>query len=197
MTIPECIEDLVTDVPNFLSGVECEEIVELAHRYGFHEATINDASGAQRRMDIRNNERAIFDDADLAQRLWKKIQKTCQDLRFGDRAIGLNERFRIYRYRPGQFFDWHQDGVFERENGETSRFTLLIFLNEGFEGGSTSFSAVLTPYAFDDFLIPAQAGKALLFFHPISHRGDVVTSGEKYMLRTDVMYSPPKDESAS
>lgn len=29
---------------------------------------------------------------------------------------------------------------------------------------------------------------ALLFQHPIMHRGDPVTKGRKYVLRTDVMY---------
>jgi hypothetical protein len=32
---------------------------------------------------------------------------------------------------------------------------------------------------------------ALLFHHPISHRGDPVIAGRKYVLRTDVMYARP------
>jgi hypothetical protein len=31
-------------------------------------------------------------------------------------------------------------------------------------------------------------GMALLFHHPVLHRGDAVTAGRKYVLRTDVMY---------
>ena len=196
MKIPESINDLVTEIPEFLGPEECQRVVALAHSHGFHDATINDANGAQLRPDIRNNERVIFDDEALAQELWPKIEPHAKAMRFGSRAVGLNERFRIYRYKPGHFFDWHQDGVFERDNGATSRFTLLIFLNSDFEGGATSFSAVLSPYVFEDFTLSPQQGKALLFFHPISHRGDVVAAGEKYMLRTDIMYSPaPKEAS--
>lgn len=166
MIIPECLDDLVAEVPEFLSAQECEQVIALAHSHGFHEATLNDTISGELRKDIRNNDRVIFGDEDLAQRLWAKIASQSQGMRFGSRAIGLNERFRIYRYRPGHFFDWHQDGVYARENGEESKFTLLICLNDGFEGGTTSFSAVLTPYLFDDFSFEPEAGKALLFFSP-------------------------------
>jgi predicted 2-oxoglutarate/Fe(II)-dependent dioxygenase YbiX len=195
--IPTCVKDLVMEIPNFLDEDERAQVIAMANAHGFHEATVNDSVGAQLRPDVRNNERVIFDDHALAARFWEKISVHCQSLRFGARAIALNERFRVYRYKPGNFFDWHQDGVFARDNGEKSRFTLLICLNDEFEGGATSFSAVLSPYVFDDFQIEAQAGKALLFFHPISHRGDVVVSGEKYMLRTDVMYRPKEEEEAA
>ncbi|MEM7665150.1 MAG: 2OG-Fe(II) oxygenase [Pseudomonadota bacterium] len=194
MTIPACLDDLVHEIPDFLDPADCRRVIELAREHGFHDATINDATGAQLRPDIRNNERVIFDDEALAAQFWQKIADHSKAMRFGSRAIGLNERFRVYRYQPGHFFDWHQDGVFTRDNGEASHFTLLICLNNEFEGGATSFSAVLSPYVFDDFRIEAEAGKAVLFFHPISHRGDVVTSGEKYMLRTDVMYAPAEEK---
>ncbi|MEO0420145.1 MAG: 2OG-Fe(II) oxygenase [Pseudomonadota bacterium] len=190
MAIPECIDDLVKKVPEFLDPDECQRVIALAHEHGFHDATINSQSGAQLRPDIRNNERVIFDDPELAQELWDKTQPHIAATRFGSRAIGLNERFRIYRYQPRHFFDWHQDGLFARDNGEISRFTLLIFLNSDFDGGATSFRQNHSPYAFDEFTLYPGNGKALLFFHPISHRGDVVSAGEKYMLRTDVMYSP-------
>ncbi|MGB7371165.1 MAG: 2OG-Fe(II) oxygenase [Erythrobacter sp.] len=197
MNIPEGINDLVKEVPEFLDTEECQRVIALAHSHGFHDATINDASGGQLRPDIRNNERVIFDDEALAEELWLKIEPHAKAMRFGSLAVGLNERFRIYRYKPGHFFDWHQDGVFERENRVSSRFTLLIFLNTGFEGGGTSFSAVLSPYIFDDFTLSPQQGKALVFFHPISHRGDVVSAGEKYMLRTDIMYSPAPEAASN
>ncbi|UTW53818.1 2OG-Fe(II) oxygenase [Kordiimonas sp. SCSIO 12610] len=99
------------------------------------------------------------------------------------------KRFRYYRYRKGQQFDWHMDGAFMRPNGERSLFTLMFYLNDGFEGGDITFCDWGSPLLFDDFAITPQAGKALLFFHPISHKGEPVISGEKFVLRTDVMYS--------
>lgn len=106
----------------------------------------------------------------------------------GHRAIGLNERFRIYRYRPNQFFDWHQDGEFRTPSGLRSLFTMLIYLSEDCVGGGTSFADVFSPFVFDDFTIDPREGKALFFHHPLSHRGDQIVSGEKFVLRTDVMF---------
>jgi hypothetical protein len=39
--------------------------------------------------------------------------------------------------------------------------------------------------------VTPKTGMALLFHHPISHRGDPVIAGRKYVLRTDVMYARP------
>lgn len=197
MSVPPCIEDLVLEIPDFLDKASCQRVIKRADQAGFAEATVNAATGAELQPDIRNNQRVILDDLDLAAKLWSTIAPHCRSMRFGDTAVGLNERFRIYRYHPGHFFDWHQDGIFERDSGESSRFTLLIWLNDAFEGGATSFRAKHSPYDFDDFRIEAEAGKAVVFFHPISHRGDLVTSGAKYMLRSDVMYAPRRARGAS
>jgi 2OG-Fe(II) oxygenase superfamily len=104
--------------------------------------------------------------------------------------VGLNERFRFHRYDVGQQFDWHLDGYFERTTGERSFFTFLIYLNDDFEGGATSFrddsSGVMS---FGTLQILPKKGKGLIFHHPIPHRGDPVTAGRKYVLRTDVMFA--------
>lgn len=91
----------------------------------------------------------------------------------------MNERFRFYRYDPGQLFDWHRDGAFTRSARERSMFTLIFYLNDGFEGGSTDFT--------HDTVAPERGG-ALFFHHPHLHRGAPVESGRKYVLRTDIMY---------
>ncbi len=93
---------------------------------------------------------------------------------------GFNERFRFYRYEKGQYFDWHNDGIYVRSNKEESMLTFLIYLNDNFKGGATMLS-------WDT--IQPQLGMALIFPHRLLHRGVEVESGIKYVLRTDVMYS--------
>jgi hypothetical protein len=44
---------------------------------------------------------------------------------------------------------------------------------------------------FDPFTVVPRKGSALFFYHHLDHRGDEVTSGRKYVLRSDVMYAPP------
>ena len=97
----------------------------------------------------------------------------------GREVVGFDDRFRFYRYDIGQQFDWHYDGPFTRPNGERSRLTFMIYLNDDFEGGQTSFK---------NCTIVPKTGLALLFIPQIRHKGEPVTKGRKYVLRTDVMY---------
>ena len=68
-------------------------------------------------------------------------------------------------------------------------FTFMVYLNENFEGGTTSFTIDQSSVSTGGVVgVTPKTGIALLFHHPILHRGDPVTAGRKYVLRTDVMY---------
>lgn len=129
---------------------------------------------------MRNNERLVLDDAERASALGERALPWIPEQLGFWRALGVNERLRIYRYGPGQQFDWHRDGSFERANGERSLVTFMVYLNDGFQGGAT---------AFDSLKVQPERGKALFFLHELRHKGEVVESGRKYALRTDVMYA--------
>ena len=65
----------------------------------------------------------------------------------------------------------------------------MVYLNDDFEDGTTSFSVNEIGVAPDGVLrVTPKKGMALLFHHPVVHRGDPVTARRKYVLRTDVMY---------
>ncbi len=71
--------------------------------------------------------------------------------------------------------------------------TFMIYLNEGMTGGETRFFGDMEqaflhqrPY----LSVQPKEGMALIFLHSIWHEGAVVHSGQKYVLRTDVMYKP-------
>ena len=54
-----------------------------------------------------------------------------------------------------------------------------MYLNDDFTGGETAvMSKVIMP----------KRGMALFFRHELRHEGRAVTSGTKYVMRTDVMY---------
>lgn len=166
-------------VANLLDGDECHALIKKCERDGFEPATMNYFGGAVSRPDIRNNDRVLWDDSEFAARLWERVAPHVpQDLnnRF---AVGLNERFRLYRYDPGQKFAPHVDGSYRAPTGAQSLLTLLVYLNEGFAGGET---------IVDGTVITPQTGKALLFRHQLLHEGAELQSGRKYVLRSDVMY---------
>lgn len=178
----------VGTIDNFLSQQECSDLIRYSERIGFEQATINTSDGQRTVGDLRNNDRVIFDDADLSDLLFARARPLLYRDFGGRRLTGLNERFRFYRYGPGQKFDWHYDGYFERSAQERSQFTFMVYLSDGFEGGGTSFRGELPGHAGNGLYVEPEAGKALAFYHPIEHRGDEVVSGVKYVIRTDVMY---------
>jgi prolyl 4-hydroxylase len=193
MTIPKSINHLVFEVPEFLSAQHCSDLITAAHANGFETATLHSDANPSDTPDIRNNDRVIFQDTALADRLWPAIQPLFPVGFKGRNAIRLSSRFRVYRYTPGQFFDWHHDQINPCHDGETL-FTLMIYLNDGCRGGGTRFADVLSPHIFPDFTIVPEIGKALIFHHPLSHRGEEVTEGIKYVLRTDIVFASAQSD---
>lgn len=174
-------------VHNFLTLQECSDYIAFAEQIGFAEAPITTQAGPVMRKDIRNNSRLMIDDTSLAGNLWTRAREWVPNPWRNRAPIGLNERFRFYRYEPGQTFAKHYDGEFRRENGEVSEFTFLIYLNDDFVGGNTSF------FKPSRFTVAPKAGSLLLFQHQQLHSGDIVESGIKYVLRSDVMYEADKE----
>jgi hypothetical protein len=176
----EWISDEVFTVSGFLSLAECDSYVAFSESCGFGEAPINTSFGPAMIKDVRNNSRVLVDIPSLAQFVWERAKLYAPATLAGQRAVGVNERFRFYRYDPGQTFRWHRDGYFERDNRERSRLTLMIYLNDDFEGGQTRF---------EHTVIQPRKGMALCFAHRLLHEGAEVKRGRKYVMRTDVMYS--------
>jgi len=127
--------DDVYVISQFLSPDECRKYIAIAEEVGFVDAPITTANGPVMRKGVRNNLRVMIDDPQEAALLWERAKKWAVSPFRGREAIGLNERFRYYRYEPGQSFALHYDGAYERGNGERSEFTFLIYLNDDFEGG--------------------------------------------------------------
>jgi predicted 2-oxoglutarate/Fe(II)-dependent dioxygenase YbiX len=125
----------------------------------------------------------MLDDRQRAEALWNRVTPFAPSRRGGLQAVGLNERFRFYRYEPGQYFRWHHDGAFCRSPSERSLITAMLYLNEGFEGGETEFALGAGLVS-----IAPKRGLVLLFSHGLLHQGAPVRRGRKYVLRSDIMY---------
>lgn len=170
------------EVDSFLTEEECKGHIEWAENHGFEEALIQDRhKGQVMNKDIRDNDRVVVDRKDLATELFDKVKEYLPEEIEGFKLHELNERFRFYRYKEGQQFKVHPDGHYKRNDKEISMVTMIVYLNEDFEGGSTEF---VMPHA----KIEPKTGKLLLFRHNQLHKGNPVPEGTKYVLRTDVMY---------
>ena len=146
-------------------------------------APISMAQGPTRDDSVRNNSRAMIDRPDWAEALWPQMAPLFEAIDGGE-PVGVNERFRFYRYGAGQYFQPHYDGYFQRSATERSLWTVLIYLDGACEGGATVL------FAHDHEVTP-EAGLLLAFRHRQLHAGQEVVRGLKEVLRTDVMYRFP------
>lgn len=173
-------------IRDFLTPQECAAFVSQSEQSGYEEATITTAAGFVMNKNVRDNARLILDDPDLAARMWENAEPFVPGRIRDWQAAGFNERFRFYRYDPGQKFSPHWDGRFYRDNGEQSQLTFMIYLNDDFMGGETKF---YVENGMPRLEVKPERGMALVFVHRQLHEGAPVVQGRKYVLRTDVMYA--------
>ena len=145
--------------------------------------------------DIRNNDRCIWDSPEEVDKIWNRIKNFIPKVWNGREVLGLNERLRFLRYEKGQYFAPHYDGTYMRDNGERSYITFQAYLNDGFEGGCTTFlnNNAKTPV----YEVVPKKGSVLIFQHDMLHEGSELLSGRKYSVRTDVMYAATRNNNIS
>lgn len=147
----------------------------------------------------------VFHDA-----LWSRVSHLVPSSVNGRLARGINRRFRVYRYVPGAEYRCHIDGAWPpsgilpddtyvydaspKEKKQSSMFTFLIYLNDEFEGGETTF---LIPAAREGVLnaypVRPVMGSVAVFPHgedngALLHEGTGVRKGAKYIIRTEIEY---------
>lgn len=182
----------VMTVDGFFSREQCRDLIEYSEANGFEPATVRMSEGAKMRTDIRNNDRFVFDDFELAGDLWPAAELFLDAFELDGEPVALNERMRFYRYDQSQRFKRHRDGR-EEIRGLISQVTFMVYLNDDYSGGETVFSE----YSYEDgrrnedvVEISPKSGTALFFLHHLWHEGSYVETGRKYVLRTDVLCRP-------
>ena len=181
-------------IEDFVDIAICDELAQRIDALNPEVAPVTTHRGPVMRLDIRNNERVIFEDAALAQSLFERIASLVPEELEGEwpqttkrepgafwHPVGLNERFRGYRYRQGHRFAPHFDGAFKRSDSEISALTFLLYVRDDCEGGETrllDYGITVTP----------KRGSVFMFDHFVRHEGAEVLQGEKTVLRSDVMY---------
>ncbi|CAG9335366.1 unnamed protein product [Blepharisma stoltei] len=98
---------------------------------------------------------------------------------------GVNERISFLKYLPGGQFTKHKDGIYFKNEDLRSMITILIYLNDDYEGGRTVLynDEETVRVAFEP-----KAGDACAMMQNVIHEGGVVESGEKHAIRLDIIY---------
>lgn len=152
---------------------------------------------------VRINDRFQVNDAVFANHLWNNtalyelISKDGAQ-KWGGDVLGLNSNIRVYRYRPGHCFHQHYDEsnsiLFGPEQiPARTTWTLLIYLSTC-GGGETVFypegSGRRGEKVPDPVSVEPAVGLGLLHRHGedcLLHEGKQVSSGEKWILRSDLV----------
>jgi hypothetical protein len=171
-------EPLLWTVEGVYTEAECEEFIALIERSSPALATNNPL--------YRDQDRVMFDDPEMAAELFRRLRPHLPERMGALRLFGLNERLRMYRYRPGQRFEPHMDHWFRPSENRITLHTVLVYFNGGFEGGETRFREQL-----EQTVVP-RPGLAAVFQHKLRHEGRPLRAGTKYAMRTDVIYEAPE-----
>lgn len=180
-------EDYMVQVPGCLTKEEAAKFVAAAEGIGFQHST---SRGPAYGEAFRDNDRVQMQDQQLADHLWQAcgLRELCSSLEDEDGvAVKLNPNIRIYRYRQGQRFGRHIDESNDLGGGLYTQYTLLIYLSSC-GGGETIFYGNRNRKLAS---VDPQPGLALLHKHGdfcLEHEAAVVSSGTKYVLRSDVVF---------
>lgn len=156
------MSEAIMEFPNFLTVAECVACARMVEER--QAANFTDSGRFTNKK---------WTDAALASEFFERLDGRVAG------ALRANTLIMGALFHPGDAFGIHTDtGLFyDRATGEKSRWTVLIYLNDDFEGGDTVF------YDGDTWAetrrVRPEAGKALVFDIDLWHSGSPVTAGVK------------------
>lgn len=184
------------EIPHFLSNSECDSLIREAETKGLVESAIYGSGGSDiLNPDIRKSSQAWLDPSSdrTAKILSDKVAK------YLSIPSSHQELIQVATYGPGGKFNPHYDACAgsncQRMNasGGPRYKTVLIYLNDNFTGGITSFPTLGKS-------IRPEKGKAIVFTNidPVTeailsksyHAGDPVLSGHKWISNVWVHLRP-------
>lgn len=177
----------IIEVPNFLTNDECNMIIEMStnnledsYIYEGETDSLNHDTRKSKQCWLRDDDPFINTISDRIKSLTNSHNKYIEDMQ-------------VVNYQPGGFFVPHYDACEPREDnkshcdrmnvGGPRYLTVLIYLNDDFEGGETIFPNI-------NKSVKPEKGKAVIFenvdengviIEQAKHGGQPVTKGQKWI----------------
>jgi prolyl 4-hydroxylase len=176
----------IEEIGGFLSIQECRELLHLADaRYQRSSVVLHAESDGRSYSDSRTSHSVVFtEEHSLLASIRSRAAAICR------LPVEHVEPVQCVRYREGEEYGLHED-AFETTTSNRA-YTILVYLNDDFEGGKTWFSET-------DRLVEPETGKALFFANltsdqrvqPLSRHASLpVMRGEKYVCNIWVRNHP-------
>lgn len=202
----------VLEIPDFLSDDEVDHIINVAKAAHLKKSSTGSTSDPKNSQDDRSTRTSYNTWVDRHKDpIIDSIYRRGADVMHIDEAWlrhrgadefpkvknkgGLAEALQLVHYGPGQEYTAHHDFGFAniaRGKEQGARFaTLLLYLNEGMEGGETSFPRWANAETFKKLNVTPKRGRAVLFYSQLPdgnlddlshHAAEPVTDGEKWLI---------------
>ena len=196
---PVIVKEILQDVGletsyllyNTMSRKECEHLIKKTEAlsyedcYGYHQS-------------YRSNKRVIVEDTETSQVLFERTKHLVPQTYTDSEGniwdlFSLNSRWRFCRYTPGQhFLAPHEDGFYAFDKDTRSWFTYMLYMNEGYSEGRTTF--IKDRFTREEVAhVEPKDGLCIVFPHHLLHFGSVLKDGVKYLMRSELMYKRRKE----
>jgi prolyl 4-hydroxylase len=201
------------EIQNFLSEAEIQHILHLANVFDLRLSTTAGSSDYNEPQDNRKTRtsyntwvdrgndpiidaiyRRAADLMRIDEALLRHRDDKYDDISGTHSAGTLAEALQLVHYDVGQEYTAHHDFGYPDVKGDVQphRFaTLLLYLNEGMEGGETEFPRWVNPHTSDGLKAVPKVGKAVLFYSQLpdgnmddlsQHSANPVRKGEKFLI---------------
>jgi len=170
------IDQGVWIIENLLTKIECEYLILKARAKIFKKAKDGEKYGRYNQETFINNDGILNL---LRARLSDRIN-ACFDARFSTQ--NTTSVLEIYLYNEGDFVSPHSDTPISLGEDVLTNYTLVVYLNDDFEGGETFF-------LLNNLKMKTKKGGALLFNQSLVHGGLKVLQGNKYIVRLCIYVS--------
>lgn len=197
-------------IRNFLSSAECDALVGIAIRSGLKGSTVYTGGLAKQQRDLTTRSSSntwlargtavIIDDIYRRAAQVLKIDESVLQAPVENDAHAhhhpIAESLQVVRYQKGEEYTPHHDWVLpsQQHRYQPTRFaTLLMYLNDDFEGGHTIFPRAVNSQFHNGIKIKPWKGEAILFYNILpdgnfddlsQHGSEKVLSGEKVYMHT-------------
>ena len=202
----------VFEIRNFLSPTEVKHILTVAAGEELSASTTGIGNDFEREEDATRRTRSSFNSWIERERspILDAIYRRAADLLHIDESLfrrrdkeerpdledrnTISESLQLVHYDIGQEYTAHHDFGYSDQDSEhqSQRYcTLLLYLNEGMSGGSTSFPRWVNAETFEELRAIPEVGKAVLFYNQLpdgnpddlsQHQANPIYDGEKWLI---------------
>lgn len=188
---------------NILTRKECAQFIQCAEMLGYYEDAVDGIEAL-----------VWLADESIINPIFERCKSLLPQHSWNGKSLsGINPRLRFFRYGPGAVYRPHIDGAWTvsgavgvdtavSDEESHSYYTFLIYLNDGFSGGGTTFfvapsadyTGPVSPGCVLARSVEPVQGAVLCFPHGVVegsliHEGSAVIEGKKYVIRTDLLFT--------